>query len=144
MVFHVLNQPGCTDAHIRANIKQMNLDFQQLNDQSNIPDDVIPGFKGKNANGPDKSFKGVVGNPMISFQLDSIIRKTAVFPAKGKTWTDKDCEMVALSPPKNPLKFMNVYVAELEAGLLGYGKILLPRVCVLRVCDIILGITCSC
>ena len=111
VVVHILDpvDPArVTDAQVQAQIDVLNTDYNNRNaDLANVPD----------------AFKPLIGNPGISFHLaeDGITRKKITRPDYGTDDLMKS-EAGGGTSPRDPAKFLNIWVCPLSGSVLGYAQ----------------------
>lgn len=104
VVVHVVyanSQENISDAQINSQITVLNDDFSATNSDLD----------------PPSEFAGVVGNCDIQFTLDQVIRVAG----DRSTWGTSDA-IKSYSPVVSPATKLNIWVANIGGGILGYAQ----------------------
>ncbi len=104
VVVHVVysnSQENISDAQIVSQIDVLNEDFSASNSDLS----------------PPAEFAGVVGTADVSFTLDQVIRKAG----DRATWGTNDA-VKSFSPVVDPANKLNIWVANIGGGILGYAQ----------------------
>jgi len=105
-VVHQTDEQNISDSQINSQLAVLNKDFRATNPDRNKTPQV---------------WKGLVGDAMIEFKLEDVIRKKTDRASFG---TDNAIKAAATggADPIDTTKFLNVWVGRLRGGLLGYAQ----------------------